>query len=231
MRRYIPESVKRRARARRKEGYSIGQICRELGVSKSTVHEWTKTMEGAERYARLGKERWIKEIQPLGAQRSHKRRLERLQKIDIENQQEISQLRKTPELLKTMVAMLYWAEGSKSRGMLQFANTDPKLLLLFITLLRESFVLDESKFRIRLNLHWYHKEQETKLYWSRLLRIPIRQFQKTYRKRRSKKRRFRKNFGGICFLRYNSEHLRERVLRYGYALGEKIAGETDVPVA
>ncbi|MEK7165241.1 MAG: hypothetical protein AAB874_00340, partial [Patescibacteria group bacterium] len=135
----------------------------------------------------------------------------------------------TTELCKSVLCALYWAEGSKNRGMLNFANTDPKLLKLFITLLRQCYKLDEQKFRIRLHLHWYHKEKELKIFWSKLLNIPVSQFNKTYRKKRSKERVFRKNIGGICFLRYNSDNLREQVMHYSQAFGEKITGKVLFP--
>ena len=120
--------------------------------------------------------------------------------------------------------MLYWSEGSKGRGMLTFANTDPRLMLLFITLLRNCYSLDESKFRVRIHIHWYHKEKNVKQFWSELLKIPEHQFTKTYHKKRSKEQVFRKNVGGICFLIYNSDYLREQLVHYSYALGEKITG-------
>lgn len=218
----IDSSVKEKAIQLRQQVHSIGDIAKELHVAKSTVYEWTKTLEGSARFAKLGRERWLKFIQPLGAQGVHNKRVARLEQLDSEIHSEVQSIVLSRNLFVAMTVMLYWAEGGKTRGMFQFANTDPKLMLLFITLLRQSFDIDETKFRLRLNLHWYHKESEVKRFWSDLLHIPLAQFQKSYRKKRSKERRFRKNVGGICFLRYNSEYLRERILRYAYALGDKI---------
>ncbi len=127
--------------------------------------------------------------------------------------------------------MLYWAEGTKVRGTLQFANTDPRLILLFVSLLRLCYKLDESKFRIRLHLHYYHKAREVKNFWSKLLNISTTQFEKTYRKSRSKEKTFRRNFGGICFIKYHSVYLKEKIIQYAYVLGEKIVGTVNVPVA
>lgn len=231
MRRSISSTVKNDALLLRRQGYSIGEISDKLDVAKSTAYEWTKTIEGAKRFAEIGRQRWIKEIQPLGAQENHKRRLNRLSQIEKEVREEVDSIVLTEYIGKTIASMLYWAEGAKGRGMLQFANTDPRLILLFVTLLRKHFSVDERKLRVRVYLHWYHNEQIVKQFWSHLLDIPESQFQKTYRKKRSKERRFRRNFGGICFVRYNSEALRERILRYAYALSEKIVGKVDVPVA
>lgn len=231
MRRDIPIEVKKKAVELRIRGGSIGAIAKNLGVSKSTAYEWTKNMEGAARFAEIGRKRWIKELQPLGAQGQRRKRELKIQGIIQAVNEELSDFTKTRETEKAMLAMLYWAEGSKVRGMLSFANTDPRLMLLFITLLRSCYHLDESKFRVRFHSHWYHKEKRVKKFWSELLKIPESQFTKTYHKKRSKEKVFRKNIGGICFLIYNSDYLREQIVHYSYALGEQITGRVRVPVA
>jgi transposase len=231
MRRYISIEVKNKAVELRKNGSSMGAIAKSLCVSKSTAYEWTKNMEGAARFAQIGRERWIKEVQPLGAQGQRRKRELKIQKIIQAVNEELFDFTLAKEMEKAMLAMLYWSEGSKGRGMLVFANTDPRLMVLFITLLRSCYVIDENKFRVRLHIHWYHKELDVKRFWSKLLNIPESQFTKTYHKRRSREKVFRKNIGGICFLIYNSDNLREQLVHYSYALGEKITGKINVPVA
>jgi len=68
------------------------------------------------------------------------------------------------ESQRALLSFLYWAEGSKGVGVLNFANIDPQMCLIFIISLRNCYNLDESKFRIRLHLHQYHNEQEAKLF-------------------------------------------------------------------
>ena len=104
-----------------------------------------------------------------------------------------------------MLAMLYWAEGTKGvHSCVVFANTDPKLIVLFITLFRECYPVVESKFRGRMNLHDYHNEITVRDYWSKLLKIDTEKFNKTYWKKRSENKRFRENRWGIFFLTYIS---------------------------
>lgn len=228
MMRNIPLDLKKQALELRKQGQSVGSISKQLHVAKSTAYEWTRNMEGAARFAAIGRKKWLEEIQPLGALGQRKKRERKIAQIVSEISKEISLLDSTINLEKAVLSVLYWAEGSKGRGMLVFANTDPRLMKLFITLLRRCYTLDESKFRIRIHIHWYHKEREVKTFWSTLLDIPESQFTKTYHKQRSKEKIFRKNIGGICFLIYNSDDLREKIVHYAYALGDKL---TRAPVA
>jgi len=231
MRHYWDDSVKEKAKQLREKGYSFGQLTKELSVSKSTLHQWIRGIQRPSKFTALDRKRWIKEIQPLGAQGNHKKRMDKIAFIIEEAKQEIITFNVTKDVKKAMLAMLYWSEGSKGRGMLVFANTDPRIMVLFITLLRDVFKLEESKFRIRIHIHWYHKEKFVKQYWSNLLQIPLSQFEKTYHKKRSKEKTFRKNVGGICFLKYNSDYLREQIVQYMVLLGEKFTGEIVVPTA
>lgn len=224
-------TIKERAKLLRKQGYSYGQLTQELKVAKSTLHEWIRGVKRPAKFSKLDRIRWIKEIQPMGAQGNKRKREKMIDQIIKETEKEISKLRISKETEKAVLSMLYWAEGTKVRGALQFANTDPKLILLFVTLLRQCYELDESKFRIRLHLHYYHKVKKIKAFWSKLLDIPITQFEKTYRKHRSKEKTFCRNFGGICFIKYYSVNIKEKIVQYAYALGEKMAGKVNVSVA
>lgn len=224
------EVVKKRARRLRKKGLTIGQISRNLKVSKSTLHTWISDLKRPQYVTRKERLELLKRIRPLAAQVLKKQREDRLARIRKEVVRELdSYPLKDKSFLKSILAMLYWAEGSKSRGMVHFANTDPRLALLFITLLRKCYPLDEEKIRVRLHLHYYHKIRETRKFWSSLLNVSESKFGKIYIKKRSKTKRFRKNFVGICFIKYYSEDLRYEILERAYLLGERIAGQ--VPVA
>lgn len=231
LKRRWPDDIKEKAKILRKQGYSFGKLTKEFGVAKSTLHQWIRGVRRPQKFTYRDRIRWIKEIQPLGSQAQRRKREQMIDQVIQEVNQEVDKFSITNEMQKAMLAMLYWSEGSKVRGSFSFANTDPRLMLLFITLLRKCYSINEQKLRVRLHLHWYHKEKEVRTFWSRLLQVPETQFHKIYRKRRSKEKTFRRNFGGICFLRYNNERLREEVVHFSYALGEHITGKVNVPVA
>ncbi|MBI3955651.1 hypothetical protein HY339_00160 [Candidatus Gottesmanbacteria bacterium] len=225
-----PEEIKESAKNLRKQGHSFGQLTKEFGVAKSTLHQWVRGVKRPEKFTRRDRIRWIKKIQPLGSQAQRRKREQMIDQVIQEVKQEVTVLSLGEETQKAMLAMLYWSEGSKGRGTLSFANTDPRLMLLFITLFRRCYSINEQKLRVRLHLHWYHKARKVRTFWSKLLQIPEAQFQKVYRKKRSKEKTFRMNFGGICFLRYNNERFREKLIHFSYALGERVTGKIDVPV-
>ena len=48
---------------------------------------------------------------------------------------------------------LYAGEGAKRDGSVRFANTDPRMVLFFVTWLRRCFTVAEERLRVRLYLH------------------------------------------------------------------------------
>ena len=131
---------------------------------------------------------------------------------------------------KSLLAMLYWAEGNKSeRGSgTKFANTDLNLAKLYVTLLRKCYNIEETKLKIGLYVHYYHSIKKVKNFWSKTLNIPLTQFHKVYVKKRSKTKRFRKNFAGICFIYYGDTHIRKELLELGSSLGKLITKSAPV---
>ncbi len=231
LRTHWPAEIKDQAKSLRTQGFSYGQLSKKLGIARSTLHQWVRGIKRPEKFTLQDRIRWIKEIQPLGADMNRRKRREFLEGIDSKIRMEMKKINLSSELEMVVLAMLYWTEGAKGRGVLKFANTDPRLVALFLKLLRRNCQIDEGRLRLRLHLHDYHDEDKLKEFWSNLLSIPLSQFHKTYRKERSKNKTFRKNFGGICFLSYNSVHLKDELLMYGFVWGEKIAGKIVAPIA
>ncbi len=78
-------------------------------------------------------------------------------------------------------AALYAGEDFKRDGQAGMANTDPRLLALFVTWLRRHFEVDEVRLRVRLYLHEGLDLEAAEHFWSELLRIPRSQFRTPYR--------------------------------------------------
>ncbi|KND47370.1 MAG: putative DNA-binding protein [Parcubacteria bacterium C7867-004] len=90
------------------------------------------------------------------------------------------------ERLKMTAVMLYWAEGYKvGKGTVDFANSDPDMVLIFKRFLSEICQVDES--RIRGHLYCYEGQDISgiRTFWSRLLSIPEDQFVKPYIKQQA----------------------------------------------
>lgn len=224
------DEVKNQVKKMRKSGATYGEIMRKYNVPKSTLSGWCRDLPNSEHLYYFDRKKWLDLIRKKSSKMIKEKRNNEVEEIAMRVESEMKNwsVLSLKECQKGLLSLLYWAEGQKLpvRGApIKFANTDPRLMLLFITLLRNCYDLDEKKFRVRLHLHWYHNKREAKKYWSKLLHICEGQFGKTYVKPRSRSRRFRKNYMGICFVIYFDVDLRWEIEHTGYNIQKKISGD------
>jgi hypothetical protein len=109
-------------------------------------------------------------------------------------------------------AALYAGEGAKTQDTLTFANSDPRLIRIFVTWLRRFFDIDELKFRVRLYLHEGLDLDAATAFWSDLTEIPPSQFYKPYRAPADGTTRRTKHLMGCPGVSYLSTSLSRRVM-------------------
>ncbi|KKU59138.1 MAG: hypothetical protein UX81_C0012G0003 [Parcubacteria group bacterium GW2011_GWA2_47_12] len=212
--------IKKLAEKWRSSGKTYSEIRKRFGIPKSTLSVWFgKKYAGI--FTREKQLEHLTKVRKLAID-AIKKRVE-CDKKTIQDKV-VAEIKGFPlydvGLQKSIVAALYWAEGSKNGHYLKFANTDPNLHTLFITLLRKCYKPNEFGFRAHVYVHYYHSIQECEKFWSDLLKIPRSQFWKTYVKKRSVTKRFRRNFMGICFLYHQDSKLRKEIMELAHQLYE-----------
>ncbi|MEK7506472.1 MAG: hypothetical protein AAB566_00220, partial [Patescibacteria group bacterium] len=215
VRKHTGYDSKTRAKAEkyRSEGLSYKRIYDLLKIPKSTLSTWfgdkfpgvfDKEMQ-REHLTRIRK-------LALRAKRIKKEQEEKTIRDNI-NTEITNYPLKNKGFLKSLLSVLYWAEGAKYlNSPVIFVNTDPRLAKLFITLIRKCYTIDESKFRVRLHLHYYHSIKNSRWMWSKLLNVPVSRFGKIHIKKRSQTKKFKKNFAGICFIKYYDTRVRKEIM-------------------
>ncbi len=120
------------------------------------------------------------------------------------------------ERLKLAAVMLYWAEGYKVGGKsVDFANSDPEMVVIFRKFLSEICGADET--RVRCYLYCYEGQdiEAIKQFWSSLLHIPENQFTKTYIKKAAEPGpRGPRMQQGLVHLRYSDKKLLQQILSW-----------------
>lgn len=216
-----------RAHKLREEGKSLKEIADTLGVAKSSASYWLSGHANKGAFGTMNRQEWLAKIRVRSLEVRRDNSIKRQSIVDERAKTIAKQLHPSLETKRAILAAIYWAEGAKtSTGTMCFANTDPLLIKLFITLFRECYVVDESKFRMRLHLHKYHNEAGSKNFWSKLTQIPTNKIGKIYWKKESNSgKRYRQNFMGICFVRYNDVHILREIIAYYKALGEDLTSK------
>lgn len=87
----------------------------------------------------------------------------------------------TERELKIAGLMIYWGEGGKKNSSgIDLANSDPKMITIFLIFLRRLYQIDEKRLRVYLYSYNSLPTEQLILYWSDLTQIPATQFTKPY---------------------------------------------------
>lgn len=177
------------------EHLSYKEIGRRLNISDSTISIWFRDF-------------------PKSNSRTHVKR-SRKTRVDLKKSGSkiLNGFKISPNLAKIFCAIIYGCEGAKypASNCVALTNADPSLVLSFINLLRSVYKLDESKFRIILQIHSNQNYDKLSKYWSRILKIPINKFYKpTITTAREGKHR--NNYLGTCTVKYYDYKLQLKLI-------------------
>lgn len=234
MSRYLrsyPPTIRTRARQLRQQGLTHTEICQRIGVvPQATLSYWLKGIQlNGQHKARIRAKILASaaEGRPL-ARLAWQRKIAAWQ-LGIEHR--VSSFRgladRNPLVGKVACGLLYVCEGGRYPGSrhMTFANSNPAMIEAFLRLLRRHFIVDESKFRVRIMCRWDQDGAKLVRFWSRLTGIPVQQFQRTYRDKRTRAQPTRKReYKGVCALQYLSTDLQYEL----QVLGEAVLQATEM---
>ena len=96
--------------------------------------------------------------------------------------------------------MLYWAEGSKTRGT-AISNSDPQLIFIMSNWFQTYYGVNKDSLVVQMHLHSGQNIENMRQYWSRLTSIPLRNFLTPYIKPPGTGHRTKKLYYGTVKLR------------------------------
>ena len=223
MKRFSSEIVDKAVRLR-KRGRSLAEISRAIGISKNTAYHWVSGIKlTLLQKARLRK----KEIRcgKKGLRKAHK--IKRAKKLKWEKalisrmEQYRTLVNKKSTFAKLICGLLYLCEGAKypSSKQMIFGSTDPRMIKTFLCLLRNNFPIDEKRIRCRIMHRYDQDDKQLNRYWAHVTQIPLSQFYKHYRDKRTKGSITKKpDYKGVCAVQYNSVDLQYELQLIGESL-------------
>lgn len=122
-----------------------------------------------------------------------------------------SSLRENEKELLIANLMLHWGEGTKQGNGIDFANSDSRMIQLFLRFLREICNVTENRLRVYLYCHADQDVEVLKEYWSKITRIPLVQFTKPYIRKDTEKKWGREMKYGMVHIRYSDTKLLLRI--------------------
>lgn len=166
----------------RKQGKSYNEIAKILDIAKSTLSLWLRDIkmpiEIEKKFWDKTRKNWAENITKFNKERA-KIAQEKAQQIQDSASKDIKKISKRELLL--IGSALYWAEGyKKSRWAIVFSNSDPLMIQLMMRFFREIPKVKEEKFFATAQIHPNITSEKAVNYWSKITKIPKKQFRKTY---------------------------------------------------
>jgi hypothetical protein len=189
----ITQAVREQARSLRRDGKTVPEISSELGMSRGTAWlitkdiPWTPAHDVTSRQVDAARRRWQAYEERRDVERNDAQRATAEEVGDLSDRE-----------LLLIGAVLYWAEGGKSkpwsrREWLGFINSDPDVIRLFLAWLRLLGVPSE-RLTYRVCIHETAEARAAERFWADVVGIPPEHLQRTTLKRHVAKT-VRKNTG------------------------------------
>jgi hypothetical protein len=127
------------------------------------------------------------------------------------------------DVAKIAAAMLYLGEGSKSakKSIVTFANADPRVIRLFLRLLRSSWPIEERKLRCTVQCRADQDPPGLIAYWSGVTGVPTTRFYAPQVDPRTKGRPTRRQeYKGVLRIDYLSSMVFNELLLIADAMSE-----------
>lgn len=194
----------------RQEGKTFREISNLLNIPLSTAHLWTRTIKLSSKQQKLIKAKHRQKM--IAGQKIYtsQKKSETALKTSLSmaaGKQIIGNLNDR-ELL-VVGAALYWAEGFKKDSRLGFANSDPQMIKLVLAWLINTCKVPIKDIRVRVGLnHQYQTEaNEIEKKWSKLIGIPLTQFQKPFFQQTKWLRKYKNSheYLGVLRIRANNQ--------------------------
>ncbi len=168
--------LREKAISLRRQGLSYREILTEVPVAKSTISLWLRSVGLSKRQKQRLTEKKLMSVRK-GAEAKKKQRTILTREIMTSAQKEIGTINRRE--LWFIGTMLYWAEGSKEKeycpgSRVQFTNTDPEMICVFLRWLKEICNKGWGDITIDLTIHELHRNRTEEIlhFWLNTIHCP-----------------------------------------------------------
>lgn len=205
-----------RARELRQKGVSITAIERSLGIPRSTLSGWFKSITLTPKQKNTLRKKRIRALMPARHRAAlwHKAAKERrLQEAEGQASKILSRL--PPNNMPTLelaLAMLYLGEGAKKTVETALGNSDPRVVKFFVTAIKRLYLLPDAKLRCELYLRADQNPIKLKRYWAKELKLPTGCFRQVRTDQRTAGIPTYPDYKGVCLVRCGTVAIQRRLI-------------------
>lgn len=211
----------------RRNGASIRDVERKLGIPRSTLSGWFRDIYISPRHQNVLEKRGKKSLAKarLEAAKWHnQQKRERLKLAERSAQESLATIdTQQNEIIELALAMLYLGEGAKTKSRTAMGNSDPMILKFFVRAIQKLYDLSPEDFRCHLHLRYDQNPEKLKRYWSRTLKIPLCNFRKPIIDKRTSGSPTYPHYRGVCAVDCSHVAIQRKLMYISTAFCEQIA--------
>lgn len=206
---------KSKAVALRREGNSIGSIERMLGIPRSTLSGWFRSVP-------LTKEQQIKLNQRarqglarariVAVQWHNAQKKDRIEKAAQVGAEVLKRIPNDVATLELALAFLYLGEGSKIGARTSLGSSDPRIVKFFIQCLRQIYAVPVETIKCYLHLRADQDPKKMERYWSRELSLSNVNFGKASVDKRTSGKPTYPHYKGVCLIECGRVDIQRRLM-------------------
>lgn len=198
----------------RKQGKTYGEIRALLGskIPKATLSYWFRNVS-LSATARRRRENIIRAMtqkaRSAALEVKRKMRIAYLESVEKRNAH-FTNIVSDRNTAKLVLAMLYLGEGAKStrKASLMLGSSDERIIIIYLSLLRYCYPIDEQKFRCTLQCRADQDIEKLERFWSNTTRIPPSRFYRARVDPRTIGKPSKKlDYKGVCRIEYFSAEI------------------------
>src|SRR3989344_2782240 len=188
-------NLKQEAISLRKIGNSIRDVEISLGIPRSTLSGWFKSVELTHR-------------QKINLKNRHKENL-------IKAREKAIIWHSNKKIIELGLAMLYLGEAAKKSPTTSIGNSDPLILKFFLKILTNIYEIKINKIAFYLHLRSDQNPRYMKKYWSGELDVPIERFGKVSIDKRTLKTKTYSHYKGVCVINCGNVAIQRKLVYIG----------------
>lgn len=218
--------LKQKAVVLRKCGVSIPKIEQRLGIRRSTLSSWFRSVRLTARQKEKLLNDWrnalvkarLKAVLWHKAQKARRLLEAREQALNVFNNIDVTD----KHVIELALAMLYLGEGSKATDDTSLGSSDPLILKFFLSCLKKIYNFDITGVRAELYLRADQSPGKIKKFWAKELHLPESNFRQINIDKRTIGSKTYPHYKGVCNIRCGHVAIKRRLLNLSQLFCEEM---------
>ncbi len=219
--------LKPKAVAMRKRGTSIRDVEKRLGIPRSTLSGWFKSIVLSSYHQKI-----LQKKERLSLVRAREKaviwhntkKAERIAQASLSATETLEKLDLAQsEIVELALAFLYLGEGAKKAVGTSMGNSDPLILKFFISGLQKVYRVPLADIKCELHLRADQNSRTLKKYWSKNLGVPLMNFGASVVDVRTKGKVTYPYYKGVCVVRCSRVAIQRKLLYIAKGFCEEVA--------